>query len=93
MTRWAKARNGRLDLAGEMLNAVDQIRGILAANLHGRFIHLRKDEDGRLSYAILAEGSKRDTLGYVKEGRILVEPTAWRTVLCGFRRSRPCIPN
>jgi hypothetical protein len=32
-----------------------------------------------------AEATKRDTLGYAKDGRILVEPTAWRQVLCaGF---------
>jgi putative DNA primase/helicase len=36
MTRWAKKRDGRLDLAGEMLGAVEQVRTILAANLHGR---------------------------------------------------------
>jgi hypothetical protein len=40
---------------------------------------------GRLVYATPAEATKRETLGYVKEGRILVEPTAWRQVLCaGF---------
>ena len=29
-----------------------------------------------------ADATKRDTLGYVKDGRILVEPTAWRGELC-----------
>jgi hypothetical protein len=29
--------------------------------------------------------NKRETLGFVKDGRILVEPTSWRKVLCaGF---------
>jgi putative DNA primase/helicase len=75
-------RNGRLDLAGEVLGAVEQIRTILAANLHGRFIHLRINSEGGLEYTNHSDASKRDTLGYVKEGRILVEPTAWRSVLC-----------
>ena len=52
------------------------------ADLHGRFIHLRIDDDGKLEYANPADATKRDTLGYVKDGRILVEPTAWRGVLC-----------
>ena len=38
--------------------------------------------DGNLEYANPADATKRDTLGYVKDGRILVEPTAWRGVLC-----------
>jgi putative DNA primase/helicase len=83
MARWAATRKGRLDLAGEMLSAVEQVRAVLTANLHGRFVHLcLAEEDGRLTYATLADGTKRDTLGYVKEGRILIEPTAWRQVLC-----------
>jgi uncharacterized protein (DUF927 family) len=80
MARWLAGRNGRLDVAAEMLGAIEQIRKILAADLHGRFIHLRVDGD--LDYATPAEATKRDTLGYVKDGRILVEPTAWRNVLC-----------
>jgi hypothetical protein len=80
MTRWLASRKGRLDLTGEMLGATEQIRTILAANFHGRFIHLRVN--GNLDYATAAEATKRDTLGYVKDGRILVEPTAWRTALC-----------
>jgi putative DNA primase/helicase len=82
MVRWVAARNGRPDLAGEMLSALEQIRTILAADLQGRFIHLHINDDGRLDYANAADASKRDTLGYVKEGRILVEATAWRNVLC-----------
>jgi putative DNA primase/helicase len=81
MTRWITSRNGRLDLAGEMLGAIDQIRVILAADLHGRFIHQRVI-DGNLDYANPADAGKRDTLGYVKDGRILIDPTAWRSVLC-----------
>jgi hypothetical protein len=81
MMRWLKSRKGRLDLTGEMLGAIEQIRKILAADLHGRFIHQRVI-DGKLDYDSPAEATKRDTLGYVKDGRILVEPTAWRTVLC-----------
>jgi putative DNA primase/helicase len=81
MTRCLSSRNGRLDLTGEMLGAIEQIRAILAADLHGRFIHQRVI-DGKLDYANPAEGTKRDTLGYVKDGRILVDPTAWRNVLC-----------
>jgi putative DNA primase/helicase len=85
MTRWATARTGRLDLAGEMLSAIEQLRGILTGSLHGQFIHLRVDENGHLAYATFADSSKRDTLGYVKDGLILVEPTAWQSVLCaGF---------
>jgi hypothetical protein len=79
--RWLTSRKGRLDLTGEMLSAIEQIRTILAANLHGRFIHQRLIE-GKLDYANPADANKRDTLGYVKDGRILVEPTAWRNVLC-----------
>ena len=82
MARCLTSRNGRLDLTGEVLGAVEQIRAILAADLHGRFIHLRIDHDGKLDYANPADATKRDTLGYVKDGRILVEPTAWRGVLC-----------
>ena len=78
MTRCLTSRKGRLDLTGETLGAIEQIRTILAADLHGRFIHLRKNADGKLEYANTADNTKRDTLGYVKEGRILVEPTAWR---------------
>ncbi|WP_336491299.1 DUF927 domain-containing protein [Methylobacterium nigriterrae] len=86
MVRWAKARKGRLDLAGEIVSAVEQIREILVANLHGRFIHLRIDEVGhRLEYASQLDENKRDTLGYVKGDRILIEATAWRSELCrGF---------
>ena len=65
-----------------MLGATEQIRKILAADLHGRFIHLRIGDDGKLEYANAADANKRDTLGYVKDGRILVEPTAWRGELC-----------
>ena len=82
MARCLKSRNGRLDLTGEVLGAIERIRAILAADLHGRFIHLRIGGDGKLDYANMADASKRDTLGYVKDGRILVEPTAWRGVLC-----------
>jgi putative DNA primase/helicase len=83
MARCLTNRNGRLDLAGEILGAVEQIRTILAANLHGRFIHLRiNSSDGKLEHASPSDVTKRDTLGYVKDGRILVEPTAWRSVLC-----------
>jgi putative DNA primase/helicase len=81
MMRWLSSRKGRLDVTGEMLGATEQIRTILAANFHGRFIHQRVI-DGNLDYATPADATKRDTLGYVKDGRILVEPTAWRSVLC-----------
>ena len=82
LVRCLTSRNGRLDLTGEVLGAIEQIRAILAADLHGRFIHLRIDDDGKLDYATPADPTKRDTLGYVKDGRILVEPTAWRGELC-----------
>jgi uncharacterized protein (DUF927 family) len=82
MTRWLTSRNGRLDVAGEMLGAIEQIRTILAADFHGRLIHQRINDDGKLEYANPADATKRDTLGYVKDGRILVEPTAWKSVLC-----------
>jgi hypothetical protein len=81
MARCLESRNGRLDLTGETVGATEQIRTILAADLHGRFINLRM-VDGKLDYAHPADATKRDTLGYVKDGRILVEPTAWRNVLC-----------
>jgi putative DNA primase/helicase len=81
MVRCLTSRNGRLDLTGEVLGAVEQIRTILATDLHGRFIHQRVI-DGNLDYATPADATKRDTLGYLKDGRILVEPTAWRSVLC-----------
>jgi uncharacterized protein (DUF927 family) len=81
MVRWLQNRKGRLDLTGETLGAIERIRTILAADLHGRFIHLRI-VDGKLDYANPADATKRDTLGYVKDGRILVEPTAWRSELC-----------
>ena len=86
MARWVGARKARLDLAGEVASAVEQVRAILVANLHGRFIHLRLDEaSGRLVHNTAAEATKRDTLGYLKENRILVEPSAWRETLCaGF---------
>jgi len=81
MARWLTSRNGRLDVTGEMLGATEQIRTILAASFHGRFIHQRLI-DGKLDYADPADANKRDTLGYVKAGRILVDPTGWRSVLC-----------
>jgi len=81
MVRCLTNRNGRLDLTGEVLGAVEQIRAILARDLHGRFIHQRLI-DGNLDYANPADATKRDTLGYVKDGRILVDSTAWRNVLC-----------
>jgi hypothetical protein len=81
MARYLKSRRGRLDLTGEVLGAIEQIRTILAAGLHGRFINLHL-VDGKLDYANPADATKRDTLGYVKDGRILVEPTAWRNVIC-----------
>jgi hypothetical protein len=86
IARWATNRAGRLDLAGEMVSAVEQIRELLSADLHGRLIHLQRNEDdGQLEYVSLSDENKRDTLGFVKDGRILVEPTAWRNVLCaGF---------
>jgi hypothetical protein len=82
MMRWLESRKGRLDITSEMLSAIEQIRTILNANLHGRFIHQRLSGDRKLDYATPADATKRDTLGYVKDGRILVEPTAWRSVLC-----------
>jgi hypothetical protein len=81
MERCLTSRDGRLDLTGETVGAIEQIRAILAADLHGRFINLRM-VDGKLDYAHPADATKRDTLGYVKDGRILVEPTAWRKELC-----------
>jgi uncharacterized protein (DUF927 family) len=85
MMRWLESRKGRLDVTGEMLSAIEQIRTILSANLHGRFIHQRLDDEGNLEYATPADATKRDTLGYLKDGIILIEPTAWRSVLCeGF---------
>ena len=44
LVRWAANRKGRLDLAGEMVSAVEKIRGVLTANLQGRFIHLQLNE-------------------------------------------------
>jgi putative DNA primase/helicase len=85
LVRWAASRKGRLNLAGEMVSAVEQIRGLLTANLQGRFIHLEINGAGELEYANPSDETKRDTLGFVKHGRILVEPTAWRAELCaGF---------
>ena len=63
MTRCLTSRKGRLDLTGEVVGAIEQIRTILAADLHGRFIHLRIDDDGKLEYANPADATKRDTLG------------------------------
>jgi hypothetical protein len=82
MMRWLESRKGRLDITSEMLSAIEQIRTILNADLHGRFIHQRINSDGKLDYATPADASKRDTLGYVKDGRILIDPTAWRKELC-----------
>jgi putative DNA primase/helicase len=85
LVRWAASRKGRLNLAGEMVSVVEQIRGLLTANLQGRFIHLEINGAGELEYASPSDETKRDTLGFVKHGRILVEPTAWRTEICaGF---------
>ncbi len=87
MSLWAATRKGRLDLSGEVLGAVEQIRSILTADLHGRFIRLSTQQDhgagnNKLAYATLSEALKRDTLGFVKGDRILVEPIAWRRALC-----------
>jgi putative DNA primase/helicase len=85
LVRWAASRKGRLNLAGEMVSVVEQIRGLLTANLQGRFIHIEINGAGELEYANPSDETKRETLGFVKHGRILVEPTAWRTILCaGF---------
>jgi putative DNA primase/helicase len=85
LVRWAASRKGRLNLAGEMVSVVEQIRGLLTANLQGRFIHIEINGAGELGYANPSDETKRETLGFVKHGRILVEPTAWRAELCaGF---------
>jgi hypothetical protein len=60
MARCLGSRNGRLDLTGEVLGAVEQIRVILAADLHGRFIHQRVI-DANLDYANPADATKRHT--------------------------------
>jgi hypothetical protein len=35
LVRWAASRKGRLNLAGEMVSVVEQIRGVLTSNLQG----------------------------------------------------------
>ncbi len=85
MVRWAGTRKGRLDLAGEMVSAVEQIRAILVANIHGRFIHLQLNDETRVLEYCGFDELKRDTLGFVKDGRILIEPSAWQNLFCaGF---------
>ena len=58
MARCLTSRKGRLDLTGETLGAIEQIRTILAADFHGRFIHLRI-VDGKLDYAYPADATKQ----------------------------------
>ena len=83
MVRWLTSRNGRLDLTGEVLGAVEQIRDYSRRRTSTADSSIYASSiDGKLDYANPADATKRDTLGYVKDGRILVEPTAWRSVLC-----------
>jgi hypothetical protein len=81
MARCAATRGGRLDDAAEMMSALQRIRELLETHLHHRFVHLQLDEHGRLEIAP-GNANKRDALGFVKVGRILVEPTAWCNLLC-----------
>ena len=69
-----------------MVDAVEQIRSILAANLQARFLHLKLDHDsGALTYASPVEQTKPDVLGFLKGDRLLIAPSAWRSELCaGF---------
>ena len=68
MVRWAGTRKGRLDLAGEMVSAVEQIRAILVANIHGRFIHLQLNDENSCTGILRV---RRVEAGYarVREGR------------------------
>ena len=59
-------KGGQFVLRAKALHGDPYVRTILAADFHGRFIHLRINDDGKLDYANVADATKRDTVGYVK---------------------------
>jgi uncharacterized protein (DUF927 family) len=86
MERWLKQR-GNTDTAGELLREIKRRRQMLAATIGDRFIRL--DVKGRrLVPASAADETKMGRAeqfdGYVKQGRILIRPEAWRRQWAGL---------
>jgi hypothetical protein len=91
MERWLKQR-GNIDAAGELLREIKQRQQMIAATINDRFIHLSR-KGRRLVPASAAEqhkigaevdGEQHKFGGYVKDGRILVRPDAWRRLWAGL---------
>ena len=85
MERWLNQR-GNVDTAGELLREIRQRRRLIAATIKDHFIHLSL-EGRRLVPASAADERKMAVAeqfdGFVKDGRILVRPEAWRRLWAG----------
>jgi hypothetical protein len=86
MARWLKQR-GNIDTAGELLREIMRRRRIIAATIDNRFIHLSL-AGRRLVPASVADQRKmaaeQQFDGYIKSGRILVQPDAWHRLWAGL---------
>lgn len=86
MNRWVKQR-GNIDTGGELLREIRQHQQIIATTIGDRFIFL-SIKGRRLVPASDTDRHKMGTPeqfdGYVKEGRILVRPDAWRRLWAGL---------
>jgi hypothetical protein len=81
MGRWV-AQRGNVDTAGEVLRAAREVERTLAARLRDQFIHINKDETGKLIPATEADEAKAETPehfdGFIKFDHVLIRPEAWR---------------
>lgn len=85
MQRWLQQR-GNVDTGGELLRGIKRCRQLLAATIDDRFIRLTLKKR-RLVAASAADRRKMAVAqqdGYVKDGRILVLPDAWRRLWAGL---------
>jgi uncharacterized protein (DUF927 family) len=86
MTRWLNQR-GNIDAAGELLREIQRRLQTIAATIGDRFIRLNL-EGRRLVPASVADQHKMAAAegfdGYIKDGRILVTPDAWRRLWAGL---------
>ena len=86
MRRWLQ-QHGNIDVSGELLRGIKRCRQLLAATIEDRFIRLVLKKR-RLVPASAADRRKMAVAqqfdGYVKDGRILVLPDAWRRLWAGL---------
>ena len=85
MQRWLQQR-GNVDTGGELLRGIKRCRQLLAATIDDRFIRLTLKK--RRLVAASAAGRRKMAVaqqdGYVRDGRILVLPDAWRRLWAGL---------